>query len=184
MKFEHVLRMYWSKGFFFNGRVIPFKHTVRSFCQQVEGVNLPLITTLLRRFELNFLWYNRGIDIPNFNNHLYRSLNIYFSQISSVNNPVKEIMKLNSVRLYLLKTTRGKAQALGKPSRGQRTWSNAWTAYNHNRTIRNFVYQVQRTMKKDSKEEQINFKILKKKTKKPKTKKVIVKVKKKSNVWF
>jgi hypothetical protein len=37
-------------------------------------------------------------------------------------------------------------------------------------------------MKKDTKEEQINFKILKKKTKKPKTKKVIIKVKKKSNV--
>jgi ribosomal protein S13 len=176
--------MYWSKGFFFNGQVIPFQNTVRSFCKKIEGLHLPLFFAMLRRFELNFLYYDRNLDIPNFNTHLYRSFNIYFSQLSSVNNQVKEITRFSLVRLYLLKTTRGKAQALGKPSRGQRTWSNAWTAFHYNKTIRNFVYQVQRGLRKDKKEEQINFKVLKKKTRKPKTKKVIIKVKKKLNVWF
>lgn len=176
--------MYWSKGFFFNGKVIPFQHNVRSFTNNVEGIHLPTFFTIIRRFELNFLYYDRNLEIPNLDRHLYRSLNIFFSQLSSVNNQVRELKRFSLVRLYLLKTTRGKAQALGKPSRGQRTWSNAWTAYNYNRTIRTFVYQVQRSLSRDKKEEQLNFKILKKKTRKPKTKKVIIKVKQKSNVWF
>lgn len=176
--------MYWSKGFFFNGQVIQFKHSVKSFCKAAEGLSLPLLFTILRRFELNLHYYGRSLELPNVNNHLYRSLNIYFSQLTSVNNQVKELTRFSSIRLYLLKTTRGKAQALGKPSRGQRTWSNAWTAYNYNKTIRMFIFQIQRSLKKDQKAEQINFKILKKKTKKPKLKKTITKVKKKSNIWF
>ena len=38
---------------------------------------------------------------------------------------VTELNKLNVVRLFLIKSFKGKAQAVGKPSRGQRTWSNA-----------------------------------------------------------
>jgi len=48
-------------------------------------------------------------------------MNIIFSQISSINHLIYDVKRLTSIRLYLLKTTRGKAQALGKPSRGQRT---------------------------------------------------------------
>ena len=98
---------------------------MRSFCEAASGFNVPLMLTLLRRFELNLFFYKRRLEIPNVNNYLYKAFNIYFSQLTSVNNQIKELVRLSSIRLYLLKTTRGKAQALGKPSRGQRTWSNA-----------------------------------------------------------
>jgi ribosomal protein S13 len=48
-------------------------------------------------------------------------LNMYFSQINSINFSILEMERYNVIRLYLTKTFRGRAQALGKPSRGQRT---------------------------------------------------------------
>lgn len=74
---------------------------------------------------------------------------------------------------------------LGKPVRGQRTWSNAWTAYNSNRLLRSFVTQAYLILNKDIKVEKIDYKRLKKKQKKksssPSAKKL-----KKSNlaIWF
>lgn len=52
-------------------------------------------------------------------------LNIIFSQINSVNNQVPDLKKLNTLRLFLTKSYRGRCHALGKPVKGQRTWSNA-----------------------------------------------------------
>ena len=90
-------------------------------------------------------------------------INILLSQIVSVNNQVNEIQKANLIRLYLTKTYRGRAQALGKPSRGQRTWSNAWTSYYYNKTIRNFITNIQKNLNTTKKDEQINYKIVQKK---------------------
>jgi ribosomal protein S13 len=47
--------------------------------------------------------------------------NMYFSQFLSINNSIDELVKYNVIRLYLIKSFRGKSQSLGKPSRGQRT---------------------------------------------------------------
>lgn len=48
-------------------------------------------------------------------------LNLTFSQVNSVNNSIEELKKFNILRLYLIKSHRGKCHALGKPVRGQRT---------------------------------------------------------------
>jgi ribosomal protein S13 len=48
-------------------------------------------------------------------------INLLLSQITSVNHQVSEIQYYNLIRLYLIKCRRGKSQALGQPSRGQRT---------------------------------------------------------------
>jgi ribosomal protein S13 len=48
-------------------------------------------------------------------------LNIIFSQINSVNNQIPELKRLNTLRLYLIRSYRGKCHALGKPVKGQRT---------------------------------------------------------------
>lgn len=75
----------------------------------------------LYRFELNTVYYRRYSHLSDNNRSVLRTMNIIFSQISSINHLVYDLKRLNSIRLYLLKTSRGKAQALGKPSRGQRT---------------------------------------------------------------
>ena len=55
-----------------------------------------------------------AVDLP-------ASLNVLFSKLTSVNNTVVDLTRLNLIRLYLTRTTRGRSHALGKPSRGQRT---------------------------------------------------------------
>ena len=176
--------MYWSKGLFFNGRVLSFNYTLTPFCEDVYGINYPTMQQLLYRFELNTVIRKRHSHVSDNNKSVLRTMNIIFSQISSINHSIRDIKRLTSIRLYLLKTTRGKAQALGKPSRGQRTWSNAWTAYFTNKAVRNFITQMQRELNKDKKEERINFKVLKKKTKRVKNTGVIRKKKKKKLLWF
>ena len=90
-------------------------------------------------------------------------MNIIFSQISSVNNDPVRIQKLNAIRLYLIKSFRGRCHAIGKPVRGQRTWSNAWNSYNLNRIVRSFIAETKRLSKSSSNVEKINYKLIKKK---------------------
>ena len=184
MKFEQVLQIYWSKGFLYNGRIIPFQSNLNSFCSEVGGIGLSTKIQLLKRFELNLLYINCFALFSSYDKDMRKSINILLSQISSVNNQISEIERFNLIRVYLIKSYRGKAQALGKPSRGQRTWSNAWTSFHYNKTIRGFITQIQRNINKDKKEEQISYKVLKKKTKKSKNNTGIKKTKKKINSWF
>ena len=52
---------------------------------------------------------------------ILKSLNLIFSQLHSVNNISDELVRLNIIRLYLIRTFSGKSHALGRPVRGQRT---------------------------------------------------------------
>jgi len=79
------------------------------------------------------------------------------------------------------RSKKGKAQALGKPSRGQRTWSNAQTSYVLNTTIRRFVNNIKKTYNLKPTIEKKNFKVVQKKKKKSK-KGLIIKPPKKSTV--
>lgn len=137
---------------------------------------------IIKRFEFPFKYLYRNPSFATATKDFHRVLNIFFSQLGSVNNDYFEMKKYNLVRLYLIKSFRGRAQAIGKPSRGQRTWSNAWTAYQYNTTIRTFVSLTHQALKKDEKEEKINFKLLKKKIRKAKHKVKVEKVK--PNTWF
>ena len=108
---------------------------------------------------------------------------MYFARASSVNNDVSDLLRYNFIRLYLIKTFRGKAQALGKPSRGQRTWSNARTARKMGTPLKSFVGEMRKVYGKKKTIESKNKKIIKKKNK------IIIpsKIRQKSepvNVWF
>ena len=50
-----------------------------------------------------------------------KAMNTYFSRVMSINHPLEEILRYTIIRLYLIKSFRGRCQAIGKPSRGQRT---------------------------------------------------------------
>lgn len=112
------------------------------------------------------------------------SLNRIFSKMNSIYSQVVELNRLNIIRLFLIKSFRGKAQAFGKPSRGQRTWSNAWTAYLYNKELRLFISDVQKKINQDKKVEKINYKLLKKKFAKPQGEKKIKPKKSRSVSWF
>ena len=184
MKFEQVLQIYWSKGFLYSGRIVPFQSNLHNFCSEVGGLGNSTKIKLLKRFELNLLYVNPFNTFLDYDKEVRKLINVLLSQITSVNNQISEIQKYNLIRLYLTKTYRGRAQALGKPSRGQRTWSNAWTSYYYNKTLRMFINTIQKNLNKNKKDEQINYKIVQKKTRKTtktqNTSKQVTKIK----TWF
>ena len=150
----------------------------------VKGIGLSTKLQILKRFELTSFYYNQRATFLETSKEVKKSINRIFSQMSSLNFQVTEINRLNVIRLFLIKSFRGKAQALGKPSRGQRTWSNAWTAYLVNRDLRKFIAEVQKQLNKDKKEEKINYKLLKKKTLNKQQQSVVNKKVEKRAVWF
>ena len=80
---------------------------------------------MLERFELKNHVSTRSALLTDLE-HQYKinmlePLNIIFSQINSVNNNAEELKKMNIIRLYLIKSHRGRCHAMGKPVRGQRT---------------------------------------------------------------
>jgi len=184
LKFEQVLQIYWTKGFLYGGRVLPFNLNWFRLNPFTKGLGFSNKIKMIKRFELSELFYNNKGTLGIMDKEARKSLNRIFSQMASINYQVYDLNRLNIVRLYLIKSYRGKAQAYGKPSRGQRTWSNAWTSYLYNKDLRLFIATIQKQLNKDKKEEKINYKLLKKKTQKTHNEGRVKKNLKKRNVWF
>lgn len=145
------------------------------------GLSLAFKKSILNKLELqnvnqvNMTYLNDFKYV--YKRELIGFLNYYYSQVSSVNNTSWELQKLIVIRLYLIKSYKGRCHALGKPVHGQRTWSNAWSSYKNNLTLRRFISETKNNLDKNKIPEKINYKLLKKKyvTKQKKIKKHITK---------
>ena len=181
MKFEQLLQIYWSRGFLYGGKVGNFNITLKNFFSENSGLADKSKIKLIKRFEFNFLKYDTSKTFLILSLDQRKIINMYLSQLTSINNTIFELIKYNLIRLYLIKTFRGRSHALGKPVHGQRTWSNASTASKCNRTLKIFIRQVKKNNVVEKKIESLNTKITKKKIKRnaPKIKMVIIKKKKK-----
>ena len=184
MKFEYVLQIYWSKGLLMNSKLQSFQTPFNDMFKIPGGFSWPTKRLIISRFELHQLKRNPHQPIDSFGRFVPMTLNSIFSQITSVNDTVLELTKYNLLRLYVIKTTRGRSHALGKPSRGQRTWSNAWTAYNNNAQTRAFISAYQKMKKETTKEEKIDYRLKKKKSFVVKKKEAMSVIKIKANSWF
>lgn len=184
MKFEQVLKIYWSKSFLYGGITFPFDTDWRRLGNYVKGLGLNSKLKIIKRFEMTELFYNPKGSLILLEEDQKLSLNRIFSKMNSIYSQVVELNRLNIIRLFLIKSFRGKAQAFGKPSRGQRTWSNAWTAYLYNKELRLFISDVQKKINQDKKVEKINYKLLKKKFAKPQGEKKVKPKKSRSVSWF
>ena len=104
--------------------------TFKELFLQTPGLGQAVEEKFKYRFELDFFLQNRQNELllnyqkTNFT-PLNKPINIIYSQINSVNNQRQELYRLRLIHLYLIKSYRGRCHALGKPVRGQRTWSNA-----------------------------------------------------------
>jgi ribosomal protein S13 len=112
------------------------------------------------------------------------SLNLILSQITSINSQVYELHRVNLIRLYLIKSTRGRSHALGKPSRGQRTWSNAWNSYKLNSITRDFISSYQKVLQKNRKEVKRDYRKVEKKIRNKERKKGVSQEIVRTNFWF
>ena len=165
MKFEHVLQIYWTKGFFFGGTLFYTNQTMSTLLYQTPGLSHKFQNLLEQRFELKCLVKTELL--PSYELHssriITKPLNIILSQVHTVNNKYRDLHRLILIRLYLIRTYRGRCHAIGKPVRGQRTWSNAWNSYNYNKILRSFLVEIKRKANKSTDVEKINYKIVKKK---------------------
>ena len=166
MKFEHLLKVYWSKNFLYGGKVLSFNTSLKSFFKNLKGLSAIGKKNFAKRFELNVHIKNNNESLGKLDLDSKKIINMHLARLTSINNSISELVKYNLIRLYLLKTFRGRAQAIGKPSRGQRTWSNSWNAYKCNRTLRLFISQIKKIAGVKKLPEKINFKQIKKKIKK------------------
>ena len=186
MRFEQVLRIYWTKGLFYNATLHSFDLTVRDLFVDTKGFNWGLRRWLVPRYDLYKMRFNKKTttSISYFEMSFGNSLNLLLSQITSINNQVYELHRVNLIRLYLVKSTRGRSHALGKPSRGQRTWSNAWNAYKLNNVTRDFISSYQKILQKDKGEVRKDFRKVEKRVRNKERKRGVSQEVVKVNFWF
>lgn len=178
------MKIYWAKGLYFNGRLTKLNWTLNEMFLNLNGFGNFSKFNFIRRFELTYHHYNKFLKYPKPFVTKVRILNSYFSYATNTNHGIDELLRYTLIRLYLIKSFRGRAQALGKPSRGQRTWSNAWNAHKLNTIIRKFINQVNKNRRNKKKPKKINYKLLARKFAKPVFKLNQQKVKKTYNVWY
>lgn len=186
MKFEQLLQLYWSRGFLYGGKVSTFNVTLTEFFIEKRGLGLMARKKLIQRFELNDLIYEKDESLLSLSLDQRKIMNMYLSQIISINYGIFDAMRFNMIRLYLIKSFRGRCHAIGKPLRGQRTWSNASTAYRCNRAVRLFVRQIKKSNapSKALSPKSKNLKLVRRKVKQKPVKIKMISTKKKKNLWF
>jgi len=179
------------KAFFFGGKIFYFDHTIRELQEQTPALGMKFSFRLKQRFELTNVICNKQSHVLNFQAETHRviapALNVIYSQVHTVNNTRADLHKLNIIRLYLIKTFRGRAHALGKPVRGQRTWSNAWTTYRDNTVLRNFISETRKFIRENTREEKKNYKVVARKYARVKKLNPLTeskKVRKTKSAWF
>lgn len=194
MKFEQLLKIYWSRNFLYGGKTQPFQVTFSEFFDDKPGIGQQSINQFIKRFEAQhyFLLKNNQILLSKlYKLNKRKIINVYLSKILTINYNIFEIIRINYIRLYLIKTFRGRCYALGKPSRGQRTWSNAQNAFKCNRYIPIFIQNVKKMNTKKSKKSKnpknlknLKFEYFKQKLKKKQPKMKMLIIRKKKNIWF
>jgi len=115
-----------QKVFFLNGQLFYFSLTFNDLITEVESVGFRFRQLLVKRFEFTF--FNKTQKFTAINavqqtsvKSLIVPLNLILSQITSVNTTPSAVSRLRIIKLYLVKTYRGRCHAIGKPVSGQRT---------------------------------------------------------------
>jgi hypothetical protein len=93
MRFEHILQVYWSKGFFFGGKLFYVNNLSFNdiFKNHLYGLKYKFRTELIKRLELTtfFLHYSNIFYLVNYSNMFFKkfikTFNIIFSQVNNVN---------------------------------------------------------------------------------------------------
>jgi ribosomal protein S13 len=167
MRFENILHIYWTKGIFISGKLYYFDSTPEDITEDTYALNNSFSKLVKNRFEFpNYYKHKKSSFLRNedkFRIKLSRPMNLLLSQLLSVNNNAFYLVKLRIIYYYLQRTYKGRCHAIGKPVRGQRTWSNAWTSFKYNNILRFFISSSKKKHEVGAVNTKINFKITKKK---------------------
>jgi ribosomal protein S13 len=98
-----------------------FNTTIDYLFFELNGLGAYSKNRFLKRFEFGYFKYKEDKNLASLSLDNRKILNMYIAKMGNVNYDISALLRYNLVRLYLIKSFRGKAQAIGKPSRGQRT---------------------------------------------------------------
>ena len=139
MKFEQLLQLYWTKGYLFGGQLHSFHAPTPHTFRQWSGLGSTFFTHVAKRFELGLINYNRQFNFTTLIKKERQIINMFLARLLTSNYSYSSWQRYHILRLYSTRTYAGRCHMLGKPVHGQRTWSNAWTAYTYNTTLRLFI---------------------------------------------
>ncbi len=123
---------------------------MKGFKNTLYGFGLTHVTYFSQKFEKHttHLYLNFKKNYKFFNKKIYKSYPVPIA--------LHKKHTLNVYVLDMIQSYRGVRHARGLPSRGQRTWTNAWTAYRANSTLRVFKIKLLNRMYKKTPHNQIN----------------------------
>ena len=144
-----------------------FKQTTQSLLSTTPGLSKTFRLRVDERFELKYVYTNPATRLDECESKTKRRilfpLNVILSQAHPVNYRLDDLHRLIILRQYLMRTYRGRCHAIGKPVRGQRTWSNAWGSFFYNTFLRKFIGSTVALINKDKKPIKMDWKMAKKK---------------------
>lgn len=123
--------------FVFNGKIIDSYNSIYSNIFLSYGIKNNLLTPLSLRFESDL-----SVKIKDLQAH---ELIIFLDHCYSIvpkNCSIFDRKLFNIVMLDALGSYRGWYHFRGLPTRGQRTWTNAWSAYKSNGILRNYKLKI------------------------------------------
>jgi len=134
-----------NNGFYFNKSVQPYNKIMFNFL--LNNLSYFKSRSAIYLFFRSEIQFNR--NKLNFNNEVGLDCMITNVKKKIMNSELLKILppfrnmthlrNLNILKKYLIKSYSGKCHALGKPTRGQRTWSNAKTSKNNNFFLRKCI---------------------------------------------
>jgi ribosomal protein S13 len=76
---------------------------------------------MAKRFELFHFFYNYEFLFKKKIFKIRKAINFFLAKLTSINISIQDLIKYNFLRLYYIKSYKGRCLFLGKPANGQRS---------------------------------------------------------------
>jgi ribosomal protein S13 len=140
LKFDHLLQIYWTYKFLYGGKTYDFSLTPTTLLKNLPGLSQSIQNRYFEKYEINQISSPKTlIPFTKLKSDQRMAMNFFLGQLLNVNADIFEWERINSLRKFLIKSYSGRALAIGKPVRGQRTHSNAYTAKHLKSPFKSFI---------------------------------------------
>lgn len=122
--------------FKFNNVMVSYDNNLNTFLSKnFFGINNYFIEVISKRVEFN---YTNNFNFYKFDRwYVFKTL---LSDLIPINKSIIDKTLINLNFLFLIKSYRGWRHSFNLPSRGQRTWSNAWSVFKSKNIFRSYKY--------------------------------------------
>ena len=150
---KEVIVSQTASTFKFNNTTLFYNYDLNAFLsKKYFGTNLFFIKQLEQRIEISRFYSFKFYKIDKWS-ILYN----FLLNVIPKNKSVKEKLILNLNLLFLIRSYRGWRHSFSLPSRGQRTWSNAWSSFKSKNVLREYKFNAFKTGLGSARPEEIKY---------------------------